>query len=68
MSEESRRAIASSLGCPERDFSSEPLSQKEITAVIITYVREIDRLDLDPELREVYVKCIEFLKKQLIYH
>ena len=68
MTEEARKAIASSLGNPERDFIKEPLDQREIEAVIRTYSKEVERKDLDPALREIYVQCIEILKKHVIYH
>ena len=61
-------AVAHTLGDVTRDFQKEPLTQNEIEAVIVTYSHELERLDLDPDLRELYIKCIEILHKYLVFH
>jgi hypothetical protein len=68
MDDTQREAIATSLGNPTRDFKKEPLTQDEITAVIHTYTEEIHRIDIHPELKEIYIKCLEILKNHLLLH
>ena len=68
MNDEQLKAIAHSLGDPERDFQLDPLTQEEIHAVIYTYEKEARRSDLDPLLRDVYLECVKILKNHQIFH
>jgi len=62
------RAVALSLGNPDRDFQKEPLDQVEIISIIHLYENELQRKDLDEELREIYSIAVENLKKSVIFH
>lgn len=68
MTKSSTIAIASSLGNPDRNFETHPLTQEEIQAVVFTYSKEASRPGLDPELREIYEECIKILEKHLVFH
>lgn len=61
-------AIAHTLGDVLRDFRENPLTQQEIQAVIVTYSNELLRDDLPSELKDLYLACIEVLKKHLVLH
>ena len=68
MDEKTRRPLAGSLGDPERDFKEDPLTQSEIEAIVFTYSEELKREDIDPEVREIYTQCVNFLKDHLVFH
>lgn len=68
MTKEIENALLGSLGSPNRDFKSDPLTQEEIHAIVFTYSNEIKKPDLEPELKEIYQNCVNFLKNHLIFH
>lgn len=68
MNEQTRRAIAGSLGDPNRDFTQKPLTQHEIECVVTTYSIEAERPGLEPELREIYRECVRMLKEYIKFH
>ncbi len=62
------RQVASSLGDIDRNFMLEPLTQKELSIIVMHYEEEILRPDLDPRIKEVYSEAVRILKKHVIFH
>jgi hypothetical protein len=60
--------IKSILKTPERNFTSDPLQQDEITAIIETLVQDVNKPELDEELAQYYLSIIEFLKTKIYYN
>jgi hypothetical protein len=68
MNDEAMKAMAESLGDPERDFETDPLTNEEIHAIISVYSEEILKPDLEPAIREIYRQCLEILKNNVLFH
>lgn len=60
--------IKSMLKMPKRDFSTDPLQQDEVTALIETLVHEVNNPKLEESLAQYYLSVIDFLKTKLYYN
>ena len=60
--------IKSMLKMPDRDFSTDPLQQDEVTALIETLVHEVNNPKLEESLAQYYLGVIDFLKTKLYYN
>jgi len=60
--------IASMLKMPKRNFTTNPLAQDEITAIIETCIDEVNNHELEEDLRQFYLSVIEYLKAKILFN
>ena len=60
--------IAHVMKEPDRDFTANPLTQPEVMAVIETLIHEVNDPEIDDDLAQFYISCIEFLKAKVLYN
>ncbi len=60
--------IKNILEQPERNFSTHPLSQPEITGIIEFLVNEVNDEKTDETLAQFYISVIKFLKTKVLFN
>lgn len=66
--EEIYKNIGTLIKDPERDFSTNPLTQPEVMAIIETLVQEVNDPKTEEAAAQYFITCINFLKTKVLYN